>query len=112
MAAARQHLEVIEADRAARLTVIEEQGRQLGAVEAERNSVLAELAAARHHIDTLQEQIRALLAHVRSLQMLAQTILRSRAARLLRALGRWKFIDQAFADLPAGKDSGRIEERP
>lgn len=98
----RRHAEA-EEDRSRRLLVIEEQGRQLGAVEAERNNLNAEVAAARHHIAALQEQIHALLAHLRGLQTMAQVILGTRTYRVLRALGRWKFIEGAFDEVAARK---------
>jgi 2-polyprenyl-3-methyl-5-hydroxy-6-metoxy-1,4-benzoquinol methylase len=45
LGALQQQLAVVEADRAARLGVIEEQGRQLGALEGERNVLQAQLGA-------------------------------------------------------------------
>ena len=101
----RQHRAEAEEDRARRLLVIEEQGRRLGALEAERNDLHEEVAAARVHLAALEEQIRALLAHLRSLQTLAQAVLGTRTYRVLRALGRWKFIERALDDLPASKSA-------
>ena len=43
-----------EADRAARLELIEEQGRRLGEVEAERNNLQSELANLRQHFESVQ----------------------------------------------------------
>ncbi len=47
-------LEVAEADRAARLRVIEDQGRQLGEVAAERDALQSELNDLNRRLDTLQ----------------------------------------------------------
>ncbi len=43
-----------EADRAARLTVIEEQGRQLGEIEAERNDLRYQLADLQQHLEAAE----------------------------------------------------------
>jgi len=47
----RQHFDESEADRAARLAVIEEQASHLGKVEAERNDLAAQLADLRQQFD-------------------------------------------------------------
>jgi 2-polyprenyl-3-methyl-5-hydroxy-6-metoxy-1,4-benzoquinol methylase/ribosomal protein S15P/S13E len=47
-------LDVAEADRAARLLVIENQGRQLGETEAQRNALQSELADLRRHFDEVE----------------------------------------------------------
>ena len=44
----------VDADRAARLAIIEEQGRQLGEVEAERNILRAEVEALRAHREVIE----------------------------------------------------------
>jgi uncharacterized protein (DUF3084 family) len=84
VATRRQQMEVIEADRAARLAVIEEQGRRLGEIEADRNALRNELG----QVKAEGKAERAALQLVRG----------SRAYRILRALGRWKFIERAGAD--------------
>jgi len=76
--ALRAELAGVKADRAARLEVIEAQGRRLGAVEGELNRLKAEV----------------------SLEL--GRIKRTRVYRLLRRLGRWKFVEQI-----AGESAGR-----
>ncbi len=49
-------LQFAEADRAARLRVIENQGNQLGELEAERNNLQAETAALRAHMEMLEQK--------------------------------------------------------
>jgi hypothetical protein len=58
------------------------EGRQLGEVEAERNSLRAA-------VQVQLEQIQVLMAQLRGLQRSFQMIQSSRAYRLLRRLGRW-----------------------
>jgi SAM-dependent methyltransferase/cell division protein FtsB len=50
----RRQLEVVEADRAARLEVIEAQARLLGGVEAERNKLRAEVTALRGQLEVVE----------------------------------------------------------
>lgn len=76
--ALRGELAAAKSDRAARLGVIEAQGGRLGAVEGERNRLRAEIGALRGQVK------------------------RTRLYRLLRRLGRWKFIEQA-----GGESAGR-----
>jgi SAM-dependent methyltransferase len=102
----RQHRADVEADRAGRLRVIEEQGQRLHALEAERDELRAEVLAARPHLAALQEQVHTLLAQLRRVQALVQIVVRTRAYRVLRALGRWTFIERALDDSPA-RDRGR-----
>ena len=97
-----------EQDRAARLEVIEAQGRQLGEVEAERNNLRAELATLREvnhelaverrnlqaEVEVQIEQIQVLMGQLRRLQRAFRAIQSSRVYQLLRGLGRWKFIEQ------------------
>jgi 2-polyprenyl-3-methyl-5-hydroxy-6-metoxy-1,4-benzoquinol methylase len=71
-----EQLEAVEADRAARLVVIEEQGRQLGTLQQQMSKVRVEKERA----------LQALLA-----------ISRTRAYRLLRRLRRWKWVEQILA---------------
>lgn len=52
-AALRARLHAAEADRAARLSVIQEQGRRLGDAEAERNVLRAEVADLRRHLEAI-----------------------------------------------------------
>ena len=97
-------MEALEVDRAARLAVIEEQGRRLGHVEAERNNLRAEVTGPRHQIKAQQEQIDALLTQLRTVQSVVQTVLRTRIYRVVRRSGRWKFIERAFDEWPASRD--------
>ena len=53
-ASLQKHCESIVADSAARLEVIEEQGRRLGEVEAERNNLQAELGELRRHFESVE----------------------------------------------------------
>ena len=60
----QRHFEAAEADRAARLTVIEEQGQRLGQVEAERDSLRFQLtdlqtrlSDARNNLQQIQQQL-------------------------------------------------------
>src|SRR5574341_999617 len=64
----------------ARLGVIEAQGRRLGEVQAE--------------VQVQLEQIQVLMAQLRAPQQSFQMIRSARAYRVLRKLGRWKFIEQ------------------
>ena len=85
-----EQLETVEADRAARLVVIEEQGRRLGTLEGERNVLQAQLG-------TLQQQMsKVQVEKERALQALL-AISRTRAYRLLRRLRRWKWVEQILA---------------
>jgi SAM-dependent methyltransferase len=114
-----------EADRAARLAVIEGQGRRLGEVEGERNDLRAEVSALRGHLEVAeadraarleviqqqgrrlgeveaevtmqQEQLQALVGQLRALQRVVAAIQHGRAYRLLRRLGFWKWFDRAIA---------------
>jgi len=107
----REDRALAEADRAARLEVIEAQGRQLGEVEGERNNLRAEVSAWRAHLEVAEaevqvqiEQIQVLMGQLRRLQRTYQAIQSSRVYRVLRGLGRWKFIewiaDESQADSP------------
>ncbi len=97
LTAVHGQLEVAEADRAARLEVIEAQGRKLGEVEVERNNLRAE-------VQVQIEQIQVLMGQLRRLQRTFRAIQSSRMYRVLRGLGRWKFIewiaDESQADSP------------
>ena len=50
----RGQVAAVDADRAARLSVIQEQGRRLGEVEAERNILRAEVEALREHREVIE----------------------------------------------------------
>lgn len=91
VSALRQHLEMAEADRAARLEVIEQQGRRLGEVEAQRDDLVAEVGAQQHALRSLQELIKG--------------IQDSRAYKLLRLVGAWKWVKQNLAS-PHADSSG------
>jgi SAM-dependent methyltransferase len=121
----RERHAVSEADRAARLDAMVEQGRRLGVVEAERNNLGAEVTALRQHQAThlsiieeqsrglerlsaevndlraetaaQENQIRVVLTHLRALQHLVSIIRDGRAYRVLRRLGFWKWFEEAIA---------------
>jgi tRNA (mo5U34)-methyltransferase len=88
----RRELAAAEADRAARLRVIESQGRRLGEVEAERNLLRAQVA---------QQQ---------GLQRFSQVVQSARVYRLLRRLGRWKFIEELASESPGPSPVHRASE--
>ncbi len=110
-----QRLDEAEADRKARLVVIEEQGRQMGEVEAERNNLRYELADLRQQFESAErdraarlavmeeqeEQIRVTLAQLRALQRSFSAIQRSRVYRLLRRWGRWGWVEDAISQSAA-----------
>src|SRR5262249_28329839 len=98
--ALRQQLELIEADRAARLGLIHQQARELGEqpqrirqMDVERTNRLAEIQAQ-------LEQIQAVMAQLRVLQRSFQMVEHTRAYKLLRTLGRWKFLDELHTAPP------------
>jgi SAM-dependent methyltransferase len=118
-----------EADRAARLAVIADQGRRLGEIEGERNTLRAEVSALRGHLEAAEAdraarlevildqgrrlgeaqaevaaqevQVQALMGQLRALQQLVTAIQRGRAYRLLRRLGFWKWFERAVAQTAA-----------
>jgi SAM-dependent methyltransferase len=102
--ALRAHADFLEADRAARLRVIEEQGRHLGKLEAESKEMEAEVEAQHRQIQVVMEQLR-------TLQHLMMAVQSTRVYRLLRRLGRWRFIEQAFASLGSSPEASG-DERP
>ena len=93
----RRHFDESEADRAARLKVIEEQGGRLGTMEAERNDLAAQLADLRRHFDeseadraarleVIQEQDHLLnnqRASIRDISSFIRGLEKSRLGRLL-----------------------------
>jgi len=118
--ALRAELAGVKVDRAARLDLIQAQGRRLGAVEGERNRLKAEVIALRGHLaaaeadraarlEVIEAQGRRLGAVEGELNRLKAEvslelgrIKRTRVYRLLRRLGRWKFVEQI-----AGESAGR-----
>jgi SAM-dependent methyltransferase len=114
--ALRAHAEFLEADRAARLRVIEEQGRELEKVEADRAArlrvieeqgrQLGELAA---EVEAQHQQIDVVMAQLRTVQHLLTAVQRTRVYRLLRRLGRWRFIEQAFTSLGSSPEASADE---
>lgn len=93
LASLREHAAVLEADRAARLRIIEEQGGRLGALEAEGRNLRAEVEAQR-------EQLSVTTAQLRTLQELVRAFQGTRVYRILRRLGRWRFVEQVSAPSP------------
>jgi SAM-dependent methyltransferase len=148
----RQRLSALEADRVARLRVIEEQGGRLSALEAERNALRAELndlgqqfsvveadRAARfeviqrqgaeiaqlqaevHHwlaankllgqqVVTLETERNTLTAQLEVTQGIIQIVRQTRMYRLLRRLGRWRFMDQMVASALTTPAPGSLPE--
>lgn len=129
----RAELASIEADRAARLSVIEAQGRQLGEVEGERNRLRAEVLTLSRQLEAAEadraarlrviqdqgrriedleaevgvqaEQVRILIAQLRTLQHVFQAIRASRVYEVLRKIGRWKFVDHVARTAPGASSS-------
>jgi len=77
----RRQFESVEADRAARLAVIEQQGRQLGELETERDKISSERDSALQVLFSVSE---------------------TRTYKLLRRLGRWKAIEQKISKVLKG----------
>ncbi|MGH7332120.1 MAG: methyltransferase domain-containing protein [Candidatus Rokuibacteriota bacterium] len=98
----RAHADFLDADQAARLRVVEEQGRQLGKLEAELKEMEAEVEAQHQQIQVVMEQLR-------TLQHLMTAVQRTRVYRLLRRLGRWRFIEQAFANIGSSTEASGDE---
>jgi hypothetical protein len=100
-----------EADREARLEALEAQGRRLGEAEGERNALRAEVSALHRHVEVIEadraarlevihaqgRRLGALEAEAHAQQQLIKMIQSTRAYKLLRRLGRWKWIEQGNA---------------
>jgi SAM-dependent methyltransferase len=107
-----------EADREARLEALEAQGRRLGEAEGERNALRTEVSALQRHVEVIEadraarlEVIHAQgrrLGDLEALQELIKVIQNTRAYKLLRRLGRWKWIEQGIAQSQV--DSRTAEE--
>ena len=103
-----QRYSVAEADRVARLEVILEQGRRaselearIGWLEAEPEARLREANAER---DAQEQQIRTIMAQMRTLQQIVRAVRASQVYRLLRRMGRWGWIEDALARPPAPEE--------
>lgn len=94
--ALREHREVIEADRAARLEVIQEQGRRLGKLEARLGEAEAERDSRKARIETQERQILRVMSELAALRQVVRAIQSGRVYKLLRRLGRWKWVEQAL----------------
>jgi 2-polyprenyl-3-methyl-5-hydroxy-6-metoxy-1,4-benzoquinol methylase/predicted O-methyltransferase YrrM len=97
-----QAFESAEADRAERLQVIEDQGRRLGEVEAERNNLQAELGELRQLFGELETERDKLQSERDGALRVLFSISKSRAYKLLRRLGRWQAIEQSISDISEG----------
>ncbi len=84
VAALRKRLQAAEADRAARLDVIHDQGRRL-------DEARAQIADLREDAEERRRLIRVLTHRVQGLDERLRTIQATRAYRWLRRLGRWQF---------------------
>jgi len=89
----RQQFEAVELDRAARLKVIEEQGRRLGEFEADRVVQHEAIQKQTTQIDSLQRQLHSLQSHW-----------------LVKALQRLKLIGDRAA--PSTARSSRVGRQP
>jgi SAM-dependent methyltransferase len=96
--ALRQHRDVIEADRAARLEVIETQGRRLSELEGEIGAQARRPSEADAEIEAQRQQIGMVMGQLRTLQRVIRGVQGSRAFRLLRRLGYWRFVDEAMGE--------------
>jgi len=119
----RRQFDSAQADRAARLQVIEEQGRRLGEVEVERNNLVAELGDLRQHFNAVEADRAARLEVIEDqgrrlgeveaerdkiqserdgfLQIIL-SVSKTRTYKLLRRLGRWKAIEQLISEKSEG----------
>jgi vacuolar-type H+-ATPase subunit I/STV1 len=114
----RQQLEAAEADRAARLAVIEQQGLEIADLTASRNEQSRQLAEGEQIrasqsrqlaegeqirasqsslIEAQAEQIRVLMAQLRIVQGVLHAIRGGRVYRWLRRLGRWGWVEAMLA---------------
>ena len=122
----RKQFETAEADRAARLKVIEEQGKKLGEIERERNRLNADIIEVHNRIEKLErdcaarleenallheqlenrrismemqeQQIKIVTANLHALQHLFATFQKSHVYRLLRLLGRLKWMERSLSE--------------
>jgi SAM-dependent methyltransferase len=135
----KERLAESEKDRARRLAVIEEQGRRLGEVEAERNNLRSEAEALRQHrtvieadraarlavieeqgrgvseleaeIEAQGQQVNVVMDQLRALQRVVRGVQQTRTFRVLRRLGYWEFIDEAIAQAAPGAGASPRAER-
>jgi chromosome segregation ATPase len=84
--AMRERLERAEADQAASLEVIQERELQVEQLAVERRDLQSEIQVQR-------DQLGILIAQLRVLQQSFQVLQNTRVCRLLRKLGRWKFVE-------------------
>jgi SAM-dependent methyltransferase len=92
-----------ERDRAARVEVIEEQGRRLGEVERERDELRLQNQARGDQVDALVQQLRAL-------QELFARLEGTWTCRTMRRLGRWDFVERGVPDAsPDASGPGEAE---
>ena len=123
LAELQKRFESAQADRAARLQVIEDQGRKLGEFEAERNNLAAELADLRQQFESVEADRAARLEVIEqqgrrlgeleterdkiqserdgALRVLF-SVSETRTYKLLRLLGRWKAIEQSISEISEG----------
>jgi SAM-dependent methyltransferase len=105
----RAHTDVLEADRAARLQVIEEQGRRLGTLEAELKEREVTLKEMQAEVDAQHGQLQVVMEQLRTLQNLMSAVQDTRVYRLLRRLGRWRFLERAFANIGSSTETSGDE---
>jgi len=92
----RAYVTEIEADRAKRLQVIEQQGQQFDQLQGER--------------DRLQSERDQLQAGLAEFQRLSQTIQSGRVYKAVRRLGGWGWVERSLARLLPGKTADVTSE--
>lgn len=88
---------------------------KLAETEAQRDRLRAEVEAQRAQIRSMTVRLQTLEQLLLTLEQLLRTIQAGRAYRLLRSLGRWKWVESTLAALPADpifKRSGPKEAAP
>jgi 2-polyprenyl-3-methyl-5-hydroxy-6-metoxy-1,4-benzoquinol methylase len=92
----RQSYAFAEADRAARLEVIQDQGRRLAQLQAEHKSLRGQLAEQQALAQNVVKRLGQSEARLTIVQNALQEIRHSRAYRLMRRLGRWRWVDEVL----------------
>ena len=93
----RKHFEAVESDRAERLEVIQEQGKQLGLIESERNNLHDQLADLRQNFEKIKEEQYKIKVQLDKINYekdeafkLLDTLTNSFIYKTLRKFGFWK----------------------
>jgi 2-polyprenyl-3-methyl-5-hydroxy-6-metoxy-1,4-benzoquinol methylase len=96
----QKQVEGLEADLVEGQAMLDEEVRRRVASEAELAGTSRERDHLRLQAGAHAEQIKALVVQMRTLQEVVQAIVRTRAYRWLRRLGRWTFLDRALTQSP------------